>query len=88
MHRTDRSRAQRRLLILVTLILVLVWVITSLPVHAQGEETPEPSMVDHLIQQPDIMAPMLVPAVLALGGILTLMAFLAWVINRMPESNA
>jgi hypothetical protein len=87
MERTHRSHAVRRLLILVTLILVLISVVAVLPVHAQEGETPEPSMADELAQQPDILAPMVVPAILALGGILTLMAFLGWVINRMPESG-
>jgi hypothetical protein len=87
MHRIHRSHAAQRLLILAALILVLISVVATLPVHAQEGETPEPSIVDELVQQPDILAPMVLPAILAMGGILTLMAFLGWVINHMPESG-
>lgn len=88
MHRTDRSHVVQRLLVLTALILVLIWVVAALPVHAQEGETPEPSVVDELVDQPDLLAPMVVPAILAMGGILTLMAFLGWVVNRMPEGDA
>jgi hypothetical protein len=88
MHRTFRSDMTRQLLILALLILVLVWVVSTLPTYAQGEETAAPSMTDELVAQPNILAPMCVPAVLALGGILTLMAFLGWVVNHMAENGA
>lgn len=84
MFRSSQSCVRGELLLVALVIVAGAWLMTVMPALAQGEETPEATMTELFFKQPDLAAPLVVPMILALGGILTLLAFLAWVIRRMP----
>lgn len=87
MFHASHPHLRRGLLLTRAVTLAGVWFVTAMPALAQSEATQEPSMIDRFFDQPDLIAPLVVPMILALGGILTLMAFLGWVLNRMPENR-
>ncbi|MFQ5856653.1 MAG: hypothetical protein ACE5LU_13535 [Anaerolineae bacterium] len=87
MFHASHSLLRRGLLLAALLIFASAWLIAAIPVLAQGEETPQPSMTERFLNQPDLAAPLVVPMILALGGIVTLIAFLGWVFKRMPENS-
>ncbi len=74
-------------LIITFIIFAITWLMVAGPALAQAEANQEPSMVNRLFGQPDLAAPLVIPMILALGGLLTLMAFLGWVFMRMPENG-
>lgn len=79
---------RKGVLLIMLIIIASMWLVTAMPALAQSEETtPEPSMLERFFEQPDLVAPLAVPMVLALGGIVTLMAFLAWVFSRLPQNS-
>lgn len=87
--RNDRCEflSSRRMLRLFTLLMLAgVWLMVAVPALAQ-EETPEPSMVQELLSEPGLAGPLVVPMILALGGVLTLIAALAWLYGRLPEDG-
>lgn len=77
---------RKSLLLGVLIVTASVWLVAAVPAFAQ-QETPEPSMVQEFFENPDLVAPLVVPMILALGGLLTLMAFLGWIFTRMPNDG-
>jgi len=81
------SHLARKTLHLFTLLIFAgAWLMVAAPALAQGE-TPEPSMIQQFLSQPDLAAPLVVPMILALGGVLTLIAALGWIFGRLPEDG-
>ncbi|MFQ5340961.1 MAG: hypothetical protein ACE5F6_05385 [Anaerolineae bacterium] len=87
MFHSSHPCLRRGLLLAALVIMAGAWVLATMPVFAQGEETPATSMAERFFGQPDLAAPLVIPMILALGGVLTLMAFLGWVLKRMPENQ-
>ncbi len=85
MSRASRPHLRRVRLLVALAVIAGVWIMIVVPALAQGEQTPPASMTERFFKQPDLVAPLVVPMILALGGILTLMAFLAWAFKRLPE---
>lgn len=84
----SNRRCLRKGLLLVTLVVVAgAWLVVAMPALAQGDGTPQPSMTQRFFDQPNLAAPLVVPMILALGGVLTLLAFLGWALRRMPENR-
>lgn len=82
------SLSFRTTLLLIALLLFIgAWLLMAAPAWAQGEESESPSMTQEFFDQPDLVAPLVVPMVLALGGVLSLIAFLGWIFTRMPENG-
>ncbi|MFQ5595202.1 MAG: hypothetical protein ACE5HA_13730 [Anaerolineae bacterium] len=87
MLHSSHSYLRRGLLLAMLMVLAGAWLMTTMPALAQGEETPPPSMTARFFGQPDLAAPLVIPMILALGGFLSLMAFLGWALKRMPENG-
>ena len=87
MFHSSHLHPRRGLLLAALAIMAGTWLMATLPALAQGEETPPPSVTVRFFGQPDLAAPLVIPMILALGGILALMAFLGWVLKRMPEND-
>lgn len=83
----SHSYLKRGLSLILLAIFASTWLMMTVPALAQSSETPEPSMAQRFFEQPDVIAPLVVPMIAACGGVLTLIAFLGWVINRMPEDQ-
>lgn len=82
------SRPARDVLLLVMLVIITgAWLVMAAPAWAQSEDPAPPSAARAFFDQPDLIAPLVIPMVLVLGALLTLMAFLAWVLSRMPEDG-
>lgn len=83
---TCKSQRRRLTLLLLT---ASMWLVTALPALAepilQQQETPPPSIAETFLQQPDIIAPLVIPMLGACVAILGLGVFLAWVFNRLPS---
>lgn len=82
-------KSQRRRHLGLLLLTALVGLATALPALAdpilQQQETPQPSITESFLKQPDIIAPLVVPMVGAFVAILGLGIFLAWVFSRLPS---
>jgi len=82
-------KSQRRHHLGLLLLMALVWLATALPAMAdpflQQQETPQPSVTEAFLKQPDIIAPLVVPMLGAFAAILALGVFLAWVFSRLPS---
>ncbi len=68
-------------------LVALSWAMMAGPALAQGEEGGPVSALEELYKKPDLVAPLVVPMILTLGGVLTLMAFLAWIYSHMPSNS-
>ena len=77
----------RRVQLLAPLVTIGAWLFVATPAMAQSEATPPPSMIEQFFKQPNLAAPLVVPMILALGGIIVLMFFLGWVVGRLPDQG-
>lgn len=87
MFHSSHPHIARGLLLAALVIVAGAWLVTAVPVSAQSGETPTPSMAERFFGQPDLAAPLVIPMILALGGVLALIAFLGWALKRLPENG-
>lgn len=83
----SRQTLKRTLLLATLIVFSGAWLLMAGPAWAQEENAESTSVVQEFFNQPDLIAPLVVPMVLALGGLLTLMAFLGWILTRMPQNG-
>ena len=87
MFHTQRFFLRPTVSLIMLILFTIVQAMMAMPALAQGEENGDLSALETFYKQPDLAAPLIVPMILALGGVLTLMAFLAWVYRHMPSNS-